>query len=251
MSNAFVRKLERFGPLDRRERDALESLCAGAVHYRADEDIARSGQPGTIPLVLSGFAYRFKLLSDGRRQIHGLFVPGDLCGHIHGFLFPGIDQAVRALSPAVVAAVPASALHGLMEEQPRIARALRANAVTDDAILREWVVSLGRRTAYERIAHLFCEVFLRLRAVGLVEGLSCDLPLTQTDLGDLMGLSTVHVNRVLQHLRRDALITLKGPHLTVRDVTVLGRAADLDPTYLRLDAGVVNARLAPTQTGIA
>ena len=250
MTNAFVRKLERFGPLDRDERDALDALCAGAVHHRADDEIGQGGQAGTVPLLLAGFAYRFKLLSDGRRQIHGLFVPGDLCRHLYGHLSPS-DHVVRTLSPAVVAAVPAAALHGAMERHPRIARALWASTVTDDAVLREWVVSLGRRSAYERMAHLFCEVFLRLRAVGLVDGQSCDLPLTQMDLGDLMGLSTVHVNRVVQQLRRDELIALKGPHLTVPDVAVLGRAADLDPAYLGLEVGPAHPRTAPARAGAA
>ena len=250
MSNAFVRKLERFGPLDRHELGALDSLCAGATHHRSDEEISRCGPSAAIPLVLSGFAYRFKLLSDGRRQIHGLFVPGDLCRHLYGHLSPS-DHVVRTLSPAVVATVPATVLHGLMEEHPRIARALWANTVTDDAILREWVVSLGRRTAYERMAHLFCEVFLRLRAVGLADAQSCELPLTQMDLGDLMGLSTVHVNRVLQQLRRDELIALKGPHLTIRDVAMLGRAADLDPAYLCLDGVPASPRPLPARVDAA
>ena len=251
MTNAFVRKLERFGPLDAQDRDALELLCAGAVHHRADEDITRGSEPGTIALLLTGFAYRSKLLSDGRRQINGLFVPGDLCGHISACLSPGLDHVVRSLSPSLVASISASTLDSLMEEKPRIARALWINTVTDDAILREWVVSLGRRTAYERMAHLFCEIFLRLRAVGLVDGLSCDLPLTQMDLGDLLGLSTVHVNRVLQQLRRDDLIVLKGAHLTVRDMAVLGRAADLDPGYLRLDEPSAHRRPSPAQAGAA
>ena len=251
MTNAFVRKLERFGPLDPEDRETLELLCAGAVHHRADEELLRASQPGTIPLVLSGFAYRSKLLSDGRRQIHGLLVPGDLCSHIFGTLCPGLDAVVRTLAPSTVASIPASTLQSLIQEQPRIARALCVNTVVDDAILREGVVSLGRRTAYERMAHLFCEIFLRLQAVGLIEGQSCDLPLTQTDLGDLLGLSTVHVNRVLQQLRRDELIVLKGAHLTVRDVGVLGRAADLDPTYLLLGDASTSRWATPLRVGAA
>lgn len=250
MTNAFVRKLERFAPLDRIERNALDRLCAGADHHRADDEIGRGGPAGAVPILLSGFAYRFRMLSDGRRQIHGLFVPGDLCRHLYGHLSPS-DHVVRTLSPSVVAVVSAAALQGVMDDHPRIARALWANAVTDDAILREWVVSLGRRTAYERMAHLFCEVFLRLRAVGLVDGQSCELPLTQMDLGDLLGLSTVHVNRVLQQLRRDELIALKGSHLTVRDIAVLGRAADLDPAYLCLDGIPASPRPVPTRIDAA
>lgn len=248
MTNALLRKLERFEALGRAERHVVEQLCAGAVHHRADEPVDEVGRSHTIPILLSGFAYRFKLLSDGRRQIHGLFVPGDLCRHIYGFLSGPAECGIRTLTPSLVVSVPVAALLAAMESHPRLARALWANMVADDALLREWVVSLGRRTAYERMAHLFCEVFLRLRAVGQAEGDSCDLPLTQMDLGDLMGLSTVHVNRVLQQLRRDGLIALKGAQLTVPDVAVLARAADLDPAYLRLEAlprpGALRARIA-------
>lgn len=249
--NALVRKLERFGPLDRDDQAAIAQLCAGAVHHRADEEIGRGGQLGTIPVLLSGFAYRFKLLSDGRRQMHGLFVAGDLCRHVYGFLAPQGDTLVRTLTPSVVAAVPCTTLLAVMEEHPRVARALWANIVADDAILREWVVSLGRRTAYERMAHLFCEIFLRMRAVGFADGQSCELPLTQMDLGDLMGLSTVHVNRVLQQLRRDDLIVLKGAQLTIRDVAALSRAADLDPAYLNVEGGAAAPRTAPARVGAA
>ena len=249
--NALLRKLERFETLSRVERDAIEQLCAAATHHRSDEQIGQAGQPGTIPILLSGFAYRFKLLSDGRRQIHGLFVPGDLCRHIYGFLAAQGEHGVRTLTPSLVASIPVTTLLAVMDEHPRVARALWANMVADDALLREWVVSLGRRTAYERMAHLFCEVFLRLRAVGQADGDTCDLPLTQMDLGDLMGLSTVHVNRVLQQLRRDGLIALKGSQLTVRDVAVLSRAADLDPSYLGLDAVPIPGRAAAPRVQVA
>ena len=249
--NALARKLERFGPLDRGERDAIDLLCAGAVHHRADEEIGIGGQPGTIPVVLSGFAYRYKVLADGRRQLHGLFVAGDLCCHIYAFVAPRADDALRTLTPALVAAVPASTLLALMEERPRIARAMWANMVADDAVLREWIVSLGRRTAYERMAHLFCEMYLRLRAVGLADGHSCELPLTQMDLGDLMGLSTVHVNRVLRQLRRDDLIALNRSQLTIRDVAALGRAASLDPSYIQIDGPLSPPRPASARVNAA
>lgn len=232
MTNALLHKLARFERLNAGETAAIEQLCMVATHHRSDEQI---GPPGTIPILLSGFAYRSKLLSDGRRQIHGLYVAGDICQHIYGFLLPQGDHGIRTLTPSVVAAVPVTALLAIMDQYPRIARAIWTNAVAGDKMLREWVVSLGRRTAYERMAHLFCEVFLRLRAVGQVDGDTCDLPLTQMDLGDLMGLSTVHVNRVLQQLRRDGLIALKGSQLTIRDVALLSRAADLDAAYLSLD----------------
>ncbi len=234
--SALLRKLERFGPLDRDERAAIERLCDNVVHCRPDDEVGRGGPAGTVPVVLNGFAFRARLLSDGRRQIQRLFIPGDLCRHIDGFLLPQSDDTLQALTAATVAMIPGASLAGLLEGQPRIARAFRAQSVVADAIQDEWVTSLGRRTAYERMAHLFCETFLRLRGAGLSDHNHCELPLTQTDLGDIAGLSTVHVNRVLQQLRRDGLIMLRGSSLTIPDVAQLLKAADLDPSYLQIEA---------------
>ncbi len=243
MTNALLRRLERFEALDRIDREAVEQLCTGMVHHRSDDQI---GPAGTVPILLVGFAYRFKMLSDGRRQIQSLFVSGDICRHIYGFLLEQGDEGLRTLTPSIVATVPAAALLEVMDQHPRVARAIWANSAADEVMLRERVVSLGRRTAYGRMAHLFCETFLRLRAVGQVSGQTCDLPLTQMDLGDLMGLSTVHVNRVLQQLRRDGLIAFKGSQLTIADLPALCRVADLNPWSLNLEAPGEPAGVAPS-----
>lgn len=130
--------------------------------------------------------------------------------------------------------MPRGTFERLAASHPRLIRALWSDAFVAASIQREWIVSLGQRSAYERVAHLFCEVFIRLQTVGLVEGDSCEFPVTQTELGDATGLSTVHVNRTLQDLRAAGLIVLKGRTLHIPDLPALKRAALFNPRYLHL-----------------
>jgi CRP-like cAMP-binding protein len=122
-----------------------------------------------------------------------------------------------------------------MAQHPRITQALWWSTLVDEATLREWVVNLGQRNAYERAAHLLCELFVRLRAVGLTNGNACELPITQSELGDTLGLTIVHTNRMLQDLRRDGLIELKGKYLTILDLSALKQVALFNPNYLHLE----------------
>jgi CRP-like cAMP-binding protein len=126
-------------------------------------------------------------------------------------------------------------VHDLVRRCPRLGDMLWRDTLIDAAIFREWMVGMGRREAYGRIAHLLCEVMTKLKAVGLADGVTCELPITQAELGDALGLSTVHVNRVLQELRGNDLITLRGGTLTVLDWTGLRQAGEFDPAYLHLD----------------
>jgi CRP-like cAMP-binding protein len=185
--------------------------------------------------MLSGFACRLKTLPDGRRQITGLFVPGDFCD-LHVIPVQRMGHALATLSPAVIGVLSNEAVRSTMEDHPNIARALWLSALVQEAVTREWLVSLGRRTAFERVAHLICEVYARLAAAGLARHGYCDWPLTQTDLADGLGLSAVHVNRTLQEMRREGLIRLQGRSLHLPDLDRLARAALFDPGYLHWDA---------------
>jgi len=136
----------------------------------------------------------------------------------------------------------------LLDRFPRLARALWWTTVVEDSITREWVVNVGHRTAFERVAHLLCEVFSRLEAVGLADGNKCELPLTQMELGDTLALSSVHVNRTLMYMRRSNLLRLQGGLLELIDRPALEAAAGFDPAYLHLDAVRHGAgRLPPRQ----
>ena len=233
MINPFIRKLESLTRLSDGQRRTLESLT-DRVHYIGSREriIDEGEEPHFVNIVLSGWACRYKLLPDGRRQIIALLLPGDMCDP-YVFLLRTMDHALGALSPVTLAKVPAQAIRDLTADGPELAEALWWQMLEAAEIQREWIVSLGRRTAIERLAHLFCEISTRLGALGLVNGADCDMPLTQIDLADAMGISTVHVNRSLQELRASGLIELRGRRLTILDRQELVNLAMFNPAYLQ------------------
>jgi len=236
MSVHLIRKLEQFTTLSGDDKRALERVASLKVrHCEAKEDVIREGdKPRQVNLVLQGWATRYKILEDGQRSITAFLVPGDLCD-LRMFILKEMDHSVGAVTPIVVAEIPSDALLELTDSSPRIARALWWNSLVEEAIAREWTTNLGHRDAVERLAHLFCEIFLRLRGVGLANGDSFDWPLTQAQLGEATGLSTVHVNRTLQELRDRGLVVLKGKTLAIPDLEALKSVAMFNPNYLHLD----------------
>lgn len=236
MSNPFIRKMENFTRLSDADRSFLTDMVAANVRrLGAREDIICEGdEPRYVNVVLKGWACRYKQLQDGRRQIIAFFLPGDLCDP-HVFTLRRMDHAIATLTPVTLARVTQDAIETMTAKSPRIAETLWWEMLLTAAIQREWTVSLGQRLASERLAHLFCELFLRLRAIGLTEGSSCDLPVTQADLADTLGLSSVHVNRTLQELRATGHITWKGKRLTIHDLPALMALALFDAAYLHLE----------------
>ena len=211
-------------------------MCGDIRSYRAKQDLIKEGdRPQAVFLLLEGWACRYKIMPDGRRQIMAYLVPGDLCD-VHIFILRQMDHSMALLSNARVAAIPRQQMITLFEERPNLARALWWSTLTDEAVLREWLVNIGQRDARERIAHLLAELWLRLRMVGLTNGGSFDLPLTQSDLGDTLGLTPVHVNRMLQRLRMEGLIDLSRGRLHIPDVPKLMAVTRFEPNYLHLDA---------------
>ncbi|AWN36349.1 Crp/Fnr family transcriptional regulator [Methylobacterium radiodurans] len=235
MPQRLIRKLEHFTRLSDADKDALNGLGRKVRLCEAGTDIIREGDtPENVNLFLDGWAYRYKQLEDGRRQIVAFFVPGDLCD-LHVFVFREMDHAIAAITPVRLAVIPREHLLNLMDRHPRVTRALWWETLVNAAIQREWTFNLGRRTALERLAHLFCEVFLRLRAVGLTEGNTCPFPVTQVELADATGLTSVHVNRTLREMRASGLIVFKGRQFTVPDFLALRKVALFNPNYLHLD----------------
>jgi CRP-like cAMP-binding protein len=189
----------------------------------------------TVHVVLDGFAVGYKFLSDGRRQIVSYFIPGDLCD-TGTLLIPRMDYSVATLGPALVATLNRERLQEIIRNHPRLLRTFWRIALIEQAIAHEWIVNVGQRTALARTAHLLCEFYMRLRAVGLVKDNSCEIPLTQNEMADTLALSTVHVNRTLMELRRNGFITLRDKLLTIHDLPALQAAAGFDASYLLLDA---------------
>jgi CRP-like cAMP-binding protein len=234
MTQALIRKLEAFTALSEAEKAAVLAAPATVRQLEAREDLTREGDHvNAVNVLLTGFALRYKTLADGRRQIVSIIVPGDFCD-LRAYLLGGIDYSLAAVTTATVGIIPRERLDQLVAAHPRLRDALTWCGLVEEAIAREWILNVGQRTALERAAHLFCELFHRLRAVGLTRGKRCELPLTQTELGEAMGLSAVHVNRTVQELRRLGLISLEGRELTIHDLPMLEAAALFSPAYLHL-----------------
>lgn len=239
MDNPFIRKLERYSPLAPEQRTALEDVARRQVRtIPAREDVIQEGDdPRHVHIILEGWACRYKQLADGRRGIVSLFLPGDLCDP-DIVLLTRMDHGIGTLTPATVARVSPDMFDDAVI-RPILTRCFRREMLVSLAIQREWCFGLGQRSALERLAHLLCEVHSRLHFVGRVEGMTCDWPVTQIDLADALGLTSVHVNRTLQDLRSAGLITLRGRQLTILDHARLMQTAVFDATYLHgeLEAG--------------
>lgn len=236
MTNPLVQKLSLRDRMSAEEQKLLERSIVRVREVPADHDFVSDGQRMTeSTLLLDGMAGRYKLLGEGRRQIMALHVAGDFVD-LHSFLLKTMDHHVCALSACTIALVPHELIKEITETSPHLTRMLWLSTLMDAAIHREWITSMGRRPALERTAHLFCELFKRLEVVGKTQGLSYRMPLTQSELGDALGLSLVHVNRVVQALRTQGLVSWEGRVLTILDWEGLCTLAEFDSAYLYLNA---------------
>lgn len=235
MPNPLVHKLERFTKLSPDDRDTLDAMAAQRVRRRRTrEDIIREGDnPDHVNLILEGWACRYKMLSDGRRQILAFFVPGDLCD-LHVYILRRMDHSIGALTPLVYAEISRDNFERTVEGRPRVMQAMWWDTLVTAAVQREWTTDIGQRSALERIAHLLLELFFRLDSVGLTDGDTCELPLTQADIADAMGMTPVHANRMLQELRLKKLIELSAKRLVICNLEGLQRVAQFNPNYLHL-----------------
>ena len=233
-SNAYplVPHFERHLAMTESERQALAALLVRIVSLEADQDIVHEGdRPSHCVLVLEGFAATSKVTADGRRQTSALHIAGNW-PDLQSLHLDVLDSDVRTISACVLAFVDHDHVRTLCEQYPRLAALLWRTTLIDGAIYREWVTNLGQRQAYSRIAHLFCEMMVRMEDAGLARDKECALPLTQSQLGDASGMSSVHVNRVLQALREAELIEFKSGRLQVLDWDGLVAAGEFDTTYL-------------------
>lgn len=241
----LLRKLENFAELGEEEKRALQDAASPGRSFGSHEDLVREGeQPNGVNIIVSGFACRHKMLLDGRRQIIGYFLPGDMCD-ARVFILKKMDHTISTLTPTIVTTLSRDTILDITSKYPRLTRALWWNTLVEEAICREWLVNIGQRTALERIAHLFCETYVRLQAVGLATPAGCELPVTQSELADTVALSTVHVNRTLKELRRMELVSMSSKSLLIHDLPGLRALAMFDAGYLHLDGeGVTRDRLA-------
>jgi CRP-like cAMP-binding protein len=209
-------------------------MCRREERFRAGTNIVVEGEaPRAAFVVTRGIAYRYRLMPDGRRQILTILIPGDFCD-LHGFLLKTVDHSVAGFGPTRIAAIARERVRDIILNHPRIGAALWWSTMQEEAMLRERIVALGRRSARGRLAYFLCELVWRQRAIGMAEDHAIRLPFTQTDLADTLGLTSVHINRVLQGFRRDKLITLERQRLVLSDVAGLQAISGLTPDYLKL-----------------
>ena len=233
MVSRLTANLQLHGALSTDELRAVESLVVSTRVTTAGEDLVVEGDaPVQCRVLLEGQAFRHRTLPDGRRQIMSFHLPGDVCD-LQG-LFLGMDHNVTSLASGEIGLIPHAKLSEVMEAYPRIAQALWRTNLVEAAIFREWMVGMGRRSAYARIAHLFCEMIVRMRAAGMVHKNRGPFPITQQHLSDSLGLSAVHTNRTLQALRGEGLLSFQGGELVILDWPGLKAAGEFDGGYLHL-----------------
>lgn len=240
MVQPYVAKLAAAGPsssqISAEDCELLARLRDDVVQFPPRSVIIAQGErPDHVNLVLEGWACRYQTLPDGARQITAFLLPGDFCD-AHITLFNAMDHNISALSTCHVARIDRQMMAALLD-RPAIARALWWASLVDEAVLRAWIVNLGRRDAFDRIGHLICEVHARLCNVGLAQGDEFELPLTQEDLADALGLTPVHVNRTVRRLREEGLIEMKRGWLKILHVQKLQHVVGFDPNYLHLPRG--------------
>lgn len=235
MIEAHLLKLRVRDDIGAEEEAAIRAMVGEIREYRADEVIIRRGRElKESVLLLDGWIARTKDLSDGGRQISELQFAGDFTD-IHGFTLKRLDHNIATITPCRVAIVPHERLRAVLERHPHLMRIYWLMTNIDAAIHREWTVSLGRRSALARMAHLFCEIQERLDIVGLAKNDTYEFPLTQQELGECLGLTAVHVNRTLQELRRRGLIEVENRRAKILDLKSLKSEGDFNPYYLYLE----------------
>lgn len=235
MIEAHLKKLRRRDDISDEEEAAIRGAVADVREYRADTTIIRRGDLlSESTLLVDGWLARTKDLADGQRQVSELHVAGDFAD-LHSFTLKRLDHNVIALTRCRIAVVPHDRLLDMTQRFPHLTRVYWFSTNLDAAMYREWTVSLGRRSALARMAHLFCELLVRLDIVGLTDANSYDFPLTQQELSECLGLTAVHVNRTLQELRKRDLIEVAGRRATILDVPALEALAEFDPAYLYLE----------------
>ncbi|MEO6335743.1 MAG: Crp/Fnr family transcriptional regulator [Verrucomicrobiota bacterium] len=235
IESPLARKLGAFVALSEPELAALEVFHQRRRSFEPGVDLVRQGQLGQIAYILAdGWVCSYKLLPSGTRQIVDFQVPGDFLG-LRSVLFRTADHSIEAMTKVEVSEVSANDLIGAFATTPRLATAVLWAASRDEAMVVEHLVGIGRRNALERTAHFLLELGARLKLVGLGTKAGYPCPLSQYLLADALGLSAVHINRVLRQLREDGLLTFRGGHVIFDDFERLVELADFDTGYLDQD----------------
>jgi len=235
MISDHLKVLRKRTEISAEEERAIRNSVAETRRLPPDEIAVHSGvELNSCMLLLDGWMARCKDLASGERQITELHIAGDFVD-LHSFTLKCLDHDLATLTECTVGFIPHERMKDLTERYPHLARVYWFMTNVDAAIHREWVLSLGQRSAISRMAHLFCELHARLELVGRAKGNTYLLPLTQRELSECLGLTVVHANRTLQELRRRGVVTLENRQLTILDEKALEQVAEFDDSYLYLD----------------
>ncbi len=228
----FVRKLLSHSLLSPDDQQALRLLPYAPRRLGPGEYVFREGEhANACPLLISGFAYRHKFAADGGRQIVAIKMPGDALD-LQSLFLRVADHNLQTLTVADLAIVPLRALEELVKARPAIARALLVDILIEASIGREWLLNIGRRNALSRLAHFLCELFYRLHLTMAEPAERVEVPITQEQLADLLGLTPVHINRTLKTLEKIGGIMRQGRRLIIDDVEVLRGLSSYSDVYL-------------------
>lgn len=232
MANRFIEKLSGLADLKASDVAAISAVTAHPRRYAARQDLIREGdETGPMFVILEGWICRYKILPNGGRQIMAFLMPGDACD-LHIKLLAVMDHGIQAITPASVATVSRGAMQSMMDAHPNVAQAMYVAQLVDEGIMRAWIVSMGRRSSLERVAHLICELYLRARNIGLAKDEEFALPLSQLVLADALGMTAVHINRILKELRLAGAMALNRGSVTILNAHKLVQIAGFDENYL-------------------
>ncbi|WP_240320851.1 Crp/Fnr family transcriptional regulator [Sphingomonas crusticola] len=232
MENRFIDKLGALANLSGKDVAVLTAATSAPRRVAARQDLIREGdRPGPVFVMLEGWACRYKILPSGTRQVLAYLMPGDACD-LHVGLLAEMDHSIQTVTPALVATVGREDMDRIMDDHPAVARAMYRGQLIDEGTMRAWITSMGRRSSIERAAHLMCELYLRARNIGLADEVSLKLPLSQLLLADSLGMTPVHLNRVLKELRMHGAMTLQRGSLLITDTGKLVQIAGFDENYL-------------------
>lgn len=241
VAHAFLDKLSVFARLDAADEERLQHACLQVRTYRKAHDLIREGdQPGPVFVILEGWACRYKILPNGNRQIIAFMMPGDFCD-MHVGVLDEMDHNIETLTAATVATIQRPEMEALVEASPALTRVFWWTQLVEAAMLRATIVSLGRRNSLERIAHLLCELCFRLQNVERNHADRYVMPFSQIILADAVGLTPVHVNRVLRKLRQEGALELGSASMTIVNLTILSGIAGFDDNYLHRRLGLSKA----------
>jgi len=230
----MLRRLSCWYRLEQADEEALLALPYRVMALQPQHYIVRERETAThCCVMLSGYSIRHKIVQAGARQIVAIHMKGEIVD-LQNSILGTADHSVQMLTKGEAALIPRDAIQKLALDYPRIGLAMWRDTLVDGSIFREWIANVGRRDAHTRIAHVLCEFALRLKVAGLGEHTDYELPMTQEQLADAVGLTPVHVNRTLKALEEKSLISRNQRAVTIEDWQRLADAGDFDPTYLHL-----------------